>query len=359
MLYNFSIKNKIMFFKQFGGKATKKLIQRYAQSDNWKNGQFQNLEAVDMSMGLSKLPGMIYKQLSGSVERIPKKPLPIQDFDKDGFLSPTDKAKFIWYGHAVVLMRISGKTLLIDPMLGDDTTPIAPSKSKRFSENTLDLIDDFPTIDLVLFTHDHYDHLDFASVHKLKGKVKHFFVALGVKRHLMNWGIAADKITEFDWWQTRSFGNTEITFTPTRHFSGRGLTDRFKSLWGGWAFKTPTENIWFSGDGGYGQHFTEVRKKLGGFDFAFMECGQYNDDWSEIHLFPHESVQAAIDANVQKIMPFHWAGFNLSYQHTWTEPVEEFVKSAQEKQINYATPILGKIFNVASVEQEKWWLNYQ
>ncbi|MFK7947903.1 MAG: MBL fold metallo-hydrolase [Saprospiraceae bacterium] len=347
-----------MFFKQFGGKATKDLLQQYEQSDNWKNGQFQNLEHTEMSMGLTKIPSVIYKQLTNSAGRTPKNPLPIQAFDKNDFLSPADKAKFIWYGHAVVLMRLGGKTLLIDPMLGDDTTPIAPAKNKRFSENTLDLIDDFPEIDLVLFTHDHYDHLDYASVQKLKGKVKHFFVALGVKRHLTSWGISADKITEFDWWQTRQFGNTEITFTPTRHFSGRGLTDRFKSLWGGWAFKTVNESIWFGGDGGYGQHFKEIGQKLGGFDFAFMECGQYNDDWHEIHLFPHESVQAAIDAKAKKIMPFHWAGFNLSYQHTWTEPVEEFVKSAKENNMNYATPILGEIFDIDSIEQEKWWLNY-
>lgn len=347
-----------MFFKQFGGKATKELIQQYEQSENWKNGQFQNLEDVDMSMGLTKVPGMIYKQLANSAGRMPKNPLPILPFDKTTFLAPSDKAKFIWYGHAVVLMRINGKTLLIDPMLGDDTTPIAPAKNKRFSENTLGLIDDFPEIDLVLFTHDHYDHLDFASVQKLKGKVKHFFVALGMKRHLISWGISADKITEFDWWQNRTFENISITFTPTRHFSGRGLTDRFKSLWGGWAFKTGNESIWFGGDGGYGNHFKEIGKRFGSFDFAFMECGQYNDDWHEIHLFPHESVQAAMDANAQKIMPFHWAGFNLSYQHTWTEPVEEFIKVANHHNVNYVTPSLGNIFEIGSNEQENWWLNY-
>ena len=348
-----------MFFKQFGGKVSKELTEQYEQSNNWKNGSFQNLEHTDMSMTLSKIPSVLFKQLTKTAERTPKQALPIEAFDKTAFLAPSDKAKFIWYGHAVVLMRMGGKTILIDPMLGPNTTPIAPTSNKRFSENTLDLIDDFPAIDLVLITHDHYDHLDYASIQKLKGKVKQFFVALGVKRHLVSWGISADSITEFDWWQTQNFGNTEITFTPTRHFSGRGLTDRFKSLWGGWIFKTVNENIWFSGDGGYGEHFKEVGKRFGAFDFAFMECGQYNDDWHEIHLFPHESVQAAIDAYAKKIMPFHWAGFNLSYQHTWTEPAEEFVKSAIKHQIDYAMPPLGKIFTVDSVEKEKWWTKFK
>ena len=107
-----------------------------------------------------------------------------------------------------------------------------------------------------------------------------------------------------------------------------------------------------------GEHFKEIGKRFGSFDFAFMECGQYNHDWHEIHLFPHESIQAAIDGNAKKVMPFHWAGFNLSYQHTWSEPADEFVKSAIEHQMDYATPPLGKIFTVDSVEKEKWWTKY-
>ncbi len=347
-----------MFLKQFGGKVSKELIKQYEQSDNWKDGAFQNLEHTDMSMGFSKIPSIIFKQMTNKALRTPKEPLPIEAFDKAAFLAPSDKTKFIWYGHAVVLMRMGGKTILIDPMLGSDTTPIAPVANKRFSENTLDLIDDFPEIDLVLMTHDHYDHLDYASFQKLNGKVKHYFVALGVKRHLVYWGISADLITEFDWWETKEFGGTEITFTPTRHFSGRGLTDGSKSLWGGWVFKTANEKIWFSGDGGYGEHFKEIGKRFGAFDFAFMECGQYNDDWHKIHLFPNESIQAAMDGKAKKIMPFHWAGFNLSYQHTWTEPVEEFIKAAQKQNIDYSTPPLGKIFNIDSIELDKWWTKY-
>lgn len=344
--------------KQFGGKVTPDLIQQYEQSANWQDGQFQNLERTDMNMSLSKVPNMLYKQFSNSKARTPKKPLPIVPFDKVAFEAESEKAKLIWYGHSVVLMRMNGKTILIDPMLGDNTTPIAPVANRRFSKNTLSLIDDFPMIDLIILTHDHYDHLDFDSIQKLKSKTKQFFVALGVKRHLVSWGVAAEIITEFDWWDNQVFNDISITFTPTRHFSGRGLSDRFKGLWGGWAFKTATENIWFSGDGGYGKHFKEIGKRLGAFDFAFMECGQYNVDWYEIHLFPKESVQAAIEAKVQKVMPVHWAGFSLSYQHTWTEPAEEFLAACLNEKLPFGTPKIGQLFTIDSVTTEKWWLDF-
>ena len=346
-----------MFSKQFGGKVTEELIDRYRQSPNWKNGSFQNLEETSFSISLFKMPGIIYKQLSNRKERQPEHPLPVSPFDKASFLTPSSVARFIWYGHSAVLMLLNNKSVLIDPMLGPDTTPIAPLPTKRFSENTLSLIDDFPEIDLLLLTHDHYDHLDYASIQKLKAKTKKYFVALGARRHLFSWGVAPDLIEEFDWWESRPFDDLTITFTPTRHFSGRGLTDRLKSLWGGWVLNTGTENIWFSGDGGYGKHFREIGERLGPFDFAFMECGQYNDDWRPVHLFPDESVQAAIDAKAKKAMPVHWAGFSLSYHHSWAEPASQFSKAALAKGLEYSIPALGKPFHSFSAELEAWWLS--
>lgn len=348
-----------MFFKQFGGRVTKELIREYEHSENWKNGSFQNLEHTPVVGKITDLPRILYKQLSKNVSREPKQPLPLKAFDKNSFLTDSEKAKFIWYGHSAILMRMAGLNILIDPMLGQDTTPIAPIPTKRFSKNTLELIDDFPEIDLLLMTHDHYDHLDYASIQKLKSKTKHYFVALGVKRHLVSWGVQPDLITEFDWWQSQKIGEIEITFTPTRHFSGRGLTDRSKTLWGGWVFHSKNENIWFSGDGGYGTHFREIGNRLGPFDFAFMECGQYNDDWRPIHLFPEEAIQAAIDAGAQKAMPVHWGGFNLSYQHTWKEPADVFVKTAIEQNFDFALPNLGEIFNTDTILQSKWWEKFE
>ncbi|WP_420385872.1 MBL fold metallo-hydrolase [Roseivirga sp.] len=340
--------------KQFGGKLTDRLISRYKKSPQWRNGKFMNAEETTMNINWQSLPKLLYKQFFETRGREPKAPIPITPFDKEAFLRSENKTQLIWYGHSVVLMRLNGKTLLIDPMLGPDAAPIAPFKSKRFSENTLDLIDQFPEIDLMLLTHDHYDHLDLASIEKFKPKVKNYYVALGCARHLESWGIDHQLVKEFDWWDKANFEGIEITFTPTRHFSGRGLKDRAKSLWGGWAFINGEERIYFSGDGGYGKHFKEIGEKLGPFNFGLMECGQYNENWHQIHMYPEEAIQAAIDAGVSKVMAVHWAGFSLA-QHSWKEPIEKFVKAAQQKQINFSTPLPGQMINWQEEIQPMWW----
>ncbi len=340
---------------QFGGKATKAHLEQYARSKNWSGKQFENLEESIMTISFQDIPKLLYKQFCAKTGREPASLLPITPFDRDGFLATSGKARFSWYGHSVVLMRVQGKTILIDPMLGPDASPIAPFKTKRFSENTLALIDDFPEIDLLLLTHDHYDHLDYDSIQKLKPKVKKYFVALGLARHLVKWGVDKAQITEFDWWDQQQEGDILFSFTPTRHFSGRGLRDRFQSLWGGWAIKTAAENIYFSGDGGYGLHFKQVGERLGPFDFAFMECGQYNELWRQIHLFPDESVQAGIDAGAKRIMPVHWGGFSLS-THSWKEPVEGFVEAAIRQRMEHVTPPLGQLFGIdAANAGSDWW----
>ena len=343
-------------FKQFGGKLTPALQKRYSQSPNWKDGSFKNLTNTTMDIGLKDMPGMLYKLFFDKGNNMsPNQNLPIKAFDKQAFLKPSDTIKYIWYGHGVYLLRVNNKTLLIDPMLGDDSAPIAPTKTKRFTENTLKFADDFPEIDLMLLTHDHYDHLDYASMKKLMPKIKNYYVALGCGRHLESWGVTASSITEFDWWETHTFEEIEITFTPSRHFSGRGLFDRAKSLWGGWVIKTQTESLFHSGDGGFGTHFKEIGEKLGPFDFGFIECGQYGEKWKQIHMLPEQSVQAALDAGVKTATPYHWAGFKLAF-HSWTEPAEKFVTFAETKKLSYTLPQLGQLMTLKeSVQTAKWW----
>lgn len=341
--------------KQFGAKPTKTDIAQYAQSNQWDGKRFVNLEKTEMGIDLHNLPKLLYKQFCEKKEREPNNKLPILPFNKEEFLAPSEGMKYIWYGHSVVLMRINSQTILIDPMLGENAAPISPIPVKRFSDNSLDPIGDFPDIDLLCLTHDHYDHLDYDSIVRLKPKVKRYFVALGVKRHLVKWGIDESLITELDWWQSEHLADIKITFTPTRHFSGRGLTDRAQSLWGGWAFKTADENIWFSGDGGYGTHFKDIGEKFGPFDFAFMECGQYNENWHQIHMYPEESVQAAMDAMAKRITPVHWAGFALA-QHSWTDPVNRFVTACEKNNIEYLIPSIGQIIDLNSpIANTKWW----
>lgn len=342
--------------KQFGGKVTQKEKEQYAQSKFWDGEKFNNLELTEMKIPFRAIPKMLTNQFFGRGGLQPKTKIPLVPFDKSEFLKPSDHAKFIWFGHSALLCRMEGKTILIDPMFGQDAAPIAPFKIKRFNEVSTALAKELPEIDLLIMSHDHYDHLDLGSMQELAPKVKQYFVALGVARHLTEWGISSEKITEFDWWQTADYSGIQITFTPTRHFSGRGIRDRFKGLWGGWIFKTSSENIWFSGDGGYGEHFKEIGEKFGPFDLAFMECGQYNKLWRPIHLFPDECVQAAIDAKAKLILPVHWGSFTLS-DHHWTASVEQFVAVSQKESVPYLTPKIGASFSVldASEHTEAWW----
>lgn len=340
--------------KQFGGRVTETLEKRYSQSQQWDGKKFINIEETTMDISPLQIPKLLYKQFFEKNGREPNTKLPILEFDEGSFLGPSEKMKFIWYGHSVLLLRMNNKTILIDPMFGPNAGPISPFPINRFSDNTLDFIKDFPDIDLVLLTHDHYDHLDLDSIELLLPKTREYYVALGCSRHLEKWGISKEKIKEFDWWDTSSFESINITFTPTRHFSGRGLTDRAKCLWGGWTLKTEKENIYFSGDSGYGEHFKEIGAKLGPFDFAFMECGQYNENWQQIHMFPEESVKAAQDARASLIMPVHWAGFPLA-QHHWKDPVERFVAESKKQNMAYINPRLGALVNYDYYSGELWW----
>lgn len=340
--------------KQFGGKPTPDLEAEYAKSPQWVEGKFENLAETKMDMNLWSMPRLLYKQFIDRKDRDPQKPLDVAAFDKEAFLADDVPFKYVWYGHSVVLIRMNGKTILIDPMMGPNAAPIAPFAVKRYSKDTLDFIDQWPEIDLVLQTHDHYDHLDLASMERLIPKVKQFYVALGCKRHLVSWGADENNIKEFDWWDADKLDDIGITFTPTRHFSGRGLKDRAKSLWGGWALRTDENHIYFSGDGGYGAHFKEVGRRLGAFDFAFMECGQYNQNWHQIHMFPEESVQAANDAKVKKATPVHWAGFSLA-QHAWYDPADRFVKAANAQGLSSVYPELGKVYKIDDNCERLWW----
>ncbi len=332
----------LRFNPQFGGSVTAEHKDYYADSEYWDGKKFDNLTETSFDINIRRLPRLIKNQFTNTKARRPKNPIPVVKFDAATFESQPQKPKFIWYGHSVLLLQINGKNLLIDPMFGGDTTPIAPVPSKRFSRNTLAIIDELPPIDAILLTHDHYDHLDYHSIQQLKTKVHTFYVALGVARHLERWGIPNRKITEFNWWQSITLHNIKITFTPSRHFSGRGLTDRAKTLWGGWVFESPQHCIYWSGDGGYGNHFKTIASKFSPFDWAFIECGQYNENWHPIHMYPEESVQAAIDVKAPISIPVHWGGFTLAL-HTWKEPVERFVAAAQQKNIRTCTPQIGEI----------------
>jgi len=342
------------YHPQFGGKIDQQELAKLSKSPQWNGKIFENQIETSMDIGPSKIPNLLWKQMFDRKGRSPKTPLPVIPFDQARWEVDT-APKFIWYGHSVLLLQLNGKTLLIDPMLGPNAAPVAPFQVKRFSENTLSLIDQLPTLDAILITHDHYDHLDLASIRKLQDKTQHWFVALGVQRHLVKWGIPSQYIHEFDWWDSLRFQNIDITFTPSRHFSGRGLKDRTKSLWGGFTLITDKFKVYWNGDGGEGHHFKEIGEKLGPFDWAFMEDGQYNELWHAIHMYPEEAVSAGIEAKAKVLTPVHWAGFPLALHH-WKDPIKRFLKAAKKQGVDISTPRIGEIVEMKKIPKVlHWW----
>lgn len=337
---------------QFGDRPSLDDLDNYSRSPQWNNGVFINRRLTTMDVSLLSMPGLLKDFLTGRKKRQPPKPLKVESLNLEQFEDRKDK--FVWYGHSNVLFRVSGKNILMDPMFGPDASPIGPMRTRRFSENSLDLIDDLPELDLILLTHDHYDHLDYASIQKLKDKTKAFWVALGMKRHLLKWKIPKNKIKEFDWWEELELGELRVIFTPSRHFSGRGAFDRSKSLWGGWIILSDTQKIYWSGDGGYDSHFREVGERYGPFDWGFMECGQYNEKWHQIHMYPEEAVLASQEARVKTAIPVHWGAFSLAL-HDWTDPISRFSREASEKKIKGCYPRLGQIITSGEEPSEPWW----
>lgn len=341
----------------FGGKPTQKELADLKASPHWKKGKFYNLSKTTMDVNLSTIPKLLAESIKGRKIRNPKVAIPLSSFDPLAF-KRNAHPKFVWYGHSTLLLQLDQKNILIDPMFGEDASPVGPMRTKRFSKSTLECIAELPEIHAVLLTHDHYDHLDFHSIRLLKGKVPLFLVPLGVSKHLRHWGLDQASIKEFDWWQKEQLLDLTFVFTPSRHFSGRGLSDRATSLWGGWVIQAASNRVYWSGDGGYGDHFEQIGQKYGPFDWGFMECGQYNKRWHQIHMYPEEAVQAAIEAKVQCAIPVHWGAFSLAMHH-WKEPIERFTTEADIKQLPYASPALGQVVELNAHKNISWWENYQ
>ena len=170
-----------------------------------------------------------------------------------------------------------------------------------------------PAIDVLLITHDHYDHLDYETVTKLRSKVKHVYTSMGVASHLVYWGYDKQIITELDWWQSADIGDMQLTAAPARHFSGRSVR-RFTTLWSSFILSSNDYKIYIGADSGYGNQFKEIGEKYGPFDLAILENGQYNTAWPQIHMFPEETVQASIDLGAKVLC--RCTGLSLTFHCT-------------------------------------------
>ncbi len=344
---------------QFGGSPTKAEKERYALSQNYKEGVFVNKGGVQMEMGLGKMYKGLVGYFSPQPRTTPKENIPPKKVDSTELTDYKGPTRMIWFGHSAFLLQMNGKNLLIDPMFGQVPAPHPWLGGNRFSKELPIAIEKLPKIDAVLFSHDHYDHLDYGSVQLLKDKVKRFYVPLGVGVHLRAWGIYEGLIKEADWWDEFLFGDLDFICAPAQHFSGRGLGDRGKTLWSSWIIQSKNERIFFSGDSGYAPHFKQIGNKYGPFDFAMMECGQYNELWKEIHMMPEETAQAGVDVKAKRIMPIHWGSFKLA-MHPWTEPVERVAKKASELGLPLTVPEIGQPIYLTSdqVDREPWWTDF-
>lgn len=346
------------FAPQFGAAAQGQTLERIQQSKQYRHGKFQNASPtpmMDEAPFLDKVK-IFAKFLGGTQGARPVDALPMVTLTKEDFGPAAEKGVNVtWFGHSAVLLELNGKRIFADPMLGKRASPVSFIGSKRFSEKLPISLEDLPPLDVVLLSHDHYDHLDKGSIEKLMGKTRHFFVPLGVGAHLQRWGVPAQKITELDWWETASFEGLFLAATPARHFSGRGLKDRDQTLWCSWVLKSGEQSVYFGGDSGYDTHFKQIGEKYGPFDLTMLECGQYNEAWRYIHMMPEQTAQAHLDLRGKVLMPTHWGAFSLAL-HPWKEPIQRLSKAAAGQTIQLATPIIGQRWSLADqLPQAQWW----
>lgn len=340
---------------QFGASAQGESLAKIQSSPNWRDGQFINLMPTPMQSPDGSMFEAAREYFKGGVERTPKTPPPIVKMNPQEIAAAKpEEVRITWLGHSSVLIQIDGKSLLTDPMFGKRASPVPLLGPKRFNAELPLPPENIPHLDAIILSHDHYDHLDYGTIKKLHPKTERFFVPLGVGAHLRRWGVAEAKIVELDWWDEFDFDGLRLVAAPSRHFSGRGMRDRNRTLWCSWML-FGSENLYFGGDSGYGPHFKEIGQRFGPFDLTLLENGAYSRYWPFVHMLPEQTAQAHQDLRGGVLLPIHWGQFNLSL-HSWTEPIERLLKKAGQDNIDVAMPGIGEIFDLGGdVPQKRWW----
>lgn len=327
-------------------------IQKSSQY-NIVEEQFQNAKETPLFTGKRSRWELFFDFFSNDNERTPTIKLPEDPPSLDELNTKANEVRFIWFGHSTILLEIDAKRILIDPIFSNYASPI-PGIAKRFQPPVFN-IDELEDIDVVLISHDHYDHLDYKTISKIKGRDIQYIMPLGVGAHLEYWGIDPKKIIELDWWEQTTFQGLKFTATPSQHFSGRGMFNGNSTLWAAWAVQGNNQNIFFSGDSGYSEHYKEIGDRLGPFDLTFLENGAYNLAWKFVHQLPEEAVQANIDLNGKAMVPIHWGMFDLAL-HSWYEPIERVTLEARNKGVTIIAPKLGQLVSLKQdYVQEEWW----
>ena len=329
--------------------------QRIAESPQWNGENFQNQELVPTVEGGESLKTFwdyFFNKPEGS---IPSLSLPAEPFDISQWDGQRD-LQFAWLGHATFLIKIDDKVILTDPMFSHRAGPFGWLSPMRYSK-TLSSTDNLPVVDVVLITHNHPDHLDEDSIKALIPKTRYFIAPLAVGKLLEEWGVSHKKITELDWWQTKSIDGLTITAAPAKHTSERGIFDKNKTLWVSYGIQGQKYSLYLSGDSGWHKGLYEIGERLGPFDVAFFDIGAYGKQkgWKEIHYTPEQAVKAHQAVRGKLMVPSGWGTFDLAL-FPWYEPIEWFLIAANQAGVDYRTPKIGEVV-IPRQEggSEEWW----
>ena len=328
-------------------------LARVTASAQWKNGRFVNTLARHDGPFLT----MLSRWFQGAPNTEPTSPLPVDAHEPHDFTNPpAEGLRVSWFGHSTLWLELDGARVLIDPVFSERCSPSSFVGPKRFHPPPITLAE-LPKPDVVVISHDHYDHLDHPSIVELAKKGALFAVPLGVGAHLEAWGVPRDRLFELDWWEQARLGKLTLTATPARHFSGRSptMSDQDQTLWAGWAVQGPKHRAFYSGDTAMFPGFRDIGQRLGPFDLTMIEVGAYNALWADVHLGPEQAVQAHKDLRGAVMLPVHWGTFNLAL-HPFTEPVERVLIAAEKADVKVVTPRPGQIVDLAQPPAvERWW----
>lgn len=337
-----------------GKNPTEQRMEFVQNSPNFQNGKFRNLiEKPGMTEG-SNIVVEVYKTFFKSIpNREPSEALPSVKTNLKA-LDPQQDA-LVWFGHSSAFMQLDGKTFLIDPVMSGKASPF-PWGTRAYKGTDIYTVDDLPEIDYLLISHDHYDHLDYETILKLKDKVKLVVTGLGVGEHFEHWGYPKNKLIEADWGDKMDFGNGISIITETAHHdSGRAFAGG-QHLWVSFIIQSSERKIFYTGDGGYDKHFAEIGKKYGPFDWALMENGQYDPAWRSVHCHPDEVAQATEELQARNMIPVHHSKFSLA-KHAWYEPITRISEYSKSRNYRLATPMIGELVQLDNDQQpfKEWW----
>ena len=343
---------------EFGRLPSGERLKKILSSPHYFGDHFECLTPVQiMSNDSGEKEGQlsaIWKFIFGDkTGLVPPMPIPTVKTDLNALDQNVDCA--IWMGHSTIYLQLSGRRILIDPVFSSYASPVF-FINRAFEGSNIYSPADFPALDILAITHDHWDHLDYPTIMALKPRINTVLCPLGVGEYFEQWGFNTDNIIEDDWNSVIDFGHgLTACILPSQHFSGRSFK-RNVTEWCAFAFVTPNLKIFCSGDGGYSPHFREIGRKFGKFDLAFMENGQYNKAWHAIHLLPIETAQAAQDVHAEKVVPIHAGKFALS-RHAWNEPYKELNALSVDRDYQLLTPRIGELINFYEYQTFEQWFN--